>query len=238
VTAVNQAVHRIGWGIAAGALSPIHDYVIVDLDGSVDPAHLSCTPFSAVMPAATEVTELLVALSAGDRGAMDRLFPLVYRELQACAHRQLARRSSGETLNTTALVHETYLKLTANDRQTYTDRVHFFAVAAGAMRQILVDYARRAAAGKRGGGMREVSLDLAKVGAAGRADELIALDEALTELAAADARLARTVELRFFGGLSVEETADVLGTSPRTVKRDWRKARAYLYDALRSARGP
>ena len=189
------------------------------------------------MAAVTEVTELLVAVSAGDRGAMDRLFPLVYRELQACAHRQLSRRDSGETLNTTALVHETYLKLTANDRQTYNDRVHFFAVAAGAMRQILVDYARRASAGKRGGGAKELSLDPAELASAERADELVALDEALTELAAADSRLARTVELRFFGGLSVEETADVLGTSPRTVKRDWRKARALLYEALRS-RGP
>lgn len=189
------------------------------------------------MAAAADVTELLVAFSAGDRTAMDQLFPLVYQELQACAHRQLARRSPGETLNTTALVHETYLKLTANDRQTYNNRVHFFAVAASAMRQILVDYARRAAAGKRGGGLKELSLDPADLASAERADELVALDEALTELAAADPRLARTVELRFFGGLSVEETAEVLGTSARTVKRDWRKARAYLYDAIR-ARGP
>ena len=190
------------------------------------------------MSAPSEVTHLLAAYSAGDRGAIDRLFPLVYQELQACAHRQLARRSAGETLNTTALVHEAYLKLTASDRQTYNDRVHFFAVAASAMRQILVDYARRAGAGKRGGGMRELSLDPAELASAGRADELVALDEALTQLATLDPRLARTVELRFFGGLSVEETADALGTSPRTVKRDWRKARALLYDALRNSRGP
>jgi RNA polymerase sigma factor (TIGR02999 family) len=183
------------------------------------------------MPIEGEITGLLAALREGDRGALDRLFPLVYRELHDRAHRQLARRRPGDTLSTTALVHEAYLKLTDSAHQSYQDRVHFFAVASRAMRQILVDYARRTAAAKRGGG-HAVSLDPEAVADLGRAEELLALDEALTHLEKLDGRLARIVELRFFGGLSVEETSDALEISPRTVKRDWRKARAFLYQAI------
>jgi RNA polymerase sigma factor (TIGR02999 family) len=182
------------------------------------------------MPVEGEITALLTALREGDRGALDRLFPLVYRELHDRAHRQLARHRPGETLSTTALVHEAYLKLTDSAQQSYNDRVHFFAVASRAMRQILVDYARRATAAKRGG--HPVSLDPEALGDPGRAEELLALDEALTQLEKLDGRLARIVELRFFGGLSVEETSDALEVSPRTVKRDWRKARAFLYQAI------
>jgi RNA polymerase sigma factor (TIGR02999 family) len=185
-----------------------------------------------------EVTRLLAELRTGDRTALDRLFPLIYDELHGRAHHQLARHRPGDTLSTTALVHEAYLKLTDSAGQSYNDRIHFFAVASRAMRQILVDHARRKLAEKRGGGLRPVSLDPADLASPDRAEELLALDEALGELAALDERLARTVELRFFGGLSVEETADVLGTSPRTVKRDWRKARAFLYDAVRRSLGP
>jgi RNA polymerase sigma factor (TIGR02999 family) len=184
-----------------------------------------------------DITGLLAALRDGDRTALDRLFPLVYQELHARAHHQLARRRPGDTLSTTALVHEAYLKLTDSAHQTYEDRVHFFAVASRAMRQILVDYARRMTAAKRGGGLA-VSLDPDQLGDPGRAEELVALDEALTRLEGLDERLARTVEMRFFGGLSVEEAADALGVSPRTVKRDWRKARAFLYEAIHVGDGP
>lgn len=179
---------------------------------------------------------MLAAYREGERGALDRLFPLVYAELRERAHHQLARRRPGDTLSTTALVNEAYLKLTGSAHQSYNDRVHFFAVASRAMRQILVDYARRTTAAKRGGLV--VSLDPDQLGDPGRAEELVALDEALARLERLDGRLARTVELRFFGGLSVEEAADALGVSPRTVKRDWRRARAFLFEAIRAGDGP
>jgi RNA polymerase sigma factor (TIGR02999 family) len=189
------------------------------------------------MVAEGEITAVLTALREGDRTAMDRLVPLVYRELRERAHRQLARRSPGDTLSTTALVHEAYLKLVDSEHQSYQNRVHFFAVASRAMRQILVDQARHHAAGKRNGG-RAISLDDECFAAPDREEELIALDEALTQLETLDERLARIVELRFFGGLSVEETAEVSGISPRTVKRDWRKARAFLFRAMESDTTP
>ena len=179
-----------------------------------------------------DITGLLAALRNGDRGAMDRLFPLVYGDLRERAHRQLANRGRSETLSTTALVHETYIKLAGSAQHSFQDRVHFFSVASRAMRQILVDYARRGAAGKRNGG-HPVTLDPDVVASVDRGDELLALDEALAELERVDERLARIVELRFFGGLSVEETAEMAGVSPRTVKRDWRKARAFLFHAMR-----
>ena len=179
-----------------------------------------------------DITGLLSALRSGDRSAMDRLFPLVYADLRERAHRQLAARGRAETLSTTALVHEAYLKLAGSAHQSYHDRIHFFAVASRAMRQILVDYARRGAAGKRNGGL-VVTLDPEAVASVDRGDELLALDEALAELERVDERLARIVELRFFGGLSVDETAEMEGVSPRTVKRDWRKARAFLFNAMR-----
>ncbi len=177
---------------------------------------------------------LLAALRGGDKGAMDRLFPLVYREFHSRAHQQLARRRPGETLSTTALVHETYLKLAGSAKQSYEDRLHFFAVGSRAMRQILVDYARRNAAAKRGGG-HAVTLEDEAVANPDRAEELLALDEGLEQLQQLDPRLVQTVELRFFGGLSVEETADALGVSPRTVKRDWQRARAFLFQAVRGS---
>ena len=186
----------------------------------------------SVVSAEAEITTLLAALRAGDKSAMDRLFPLVYREFHGRAHQQLARRRPGETLSTTALVHETYLKLAGSAKQSYEDRLHFFAVASRAMRQILVDYARRNATAKRGGS-RAVTLDDDAAANPDRAEELLALDEALEHLERLDPRLVQTVELRFFGGLSVEETADAMGISPRTVKRDWQRARAFLFQAVR-----
>jgi len=180
-----------------------------------------------------EITALLAAYRNGDRTALDRLFPLVYVDLRERAHRQLNRRRPGDTLSTTVVVHEAYLKLTGSTHQIYQDRVHFFAVASQAMRQILVDYARRNSAGKRGGPNAPVHpVDIQALPDPGRAEELLALDEALSRLELLDPRLARTVELRFFGGLSVEETAEALGVSPRTIKRDWRTARAFLFHAI------
>lgn len=183
-----------------------------------------------------EITDLLAALRDGDGSVFDRIFDLVYAELRRRAHAQLARLRPGDTLSTTALVHETYLKLTDASHQTYRDRIHFFAVASRAMRQILVDYARRVTAEKRGGGAA-VLMDLEQVADPGRPEQLVWLDQALNDLTRLDPRLARTVELRFFGGLSVEDTAEALGVAPRTVKRDWQKARALLYEAVRGGSG-
>jgi RNA polymerase sigma factor (TIGR02999 family) len=173
-----------------------------------------------------------VALKGGDPAARDQLFRLIYRDLHARAHHQLARSRPGDTLSTTALVHETYLKLVGSTHQAYLDRGHFFAVAARAMRQILVDYARSRLAEKRGGGARNSTLEPEQLAGPQRSEDLIALDEALIELSRLDERLAETVELRYFAGLSVEEVAEARGVSPRTVKRDWRKARAFLYRAI------
>lgn len=184
------------------------------------------------MVAEGDITAVLVALRDGDRSALDRLVPLVYRDLRERAHRQLGHGRPGDTLSTTALVHEAYLKLVDSAHQSYRNRIHFFAVASRAMRQILVDNARHHLASKRNGG-RAISLDPEQLASPDRDDELIALDDALTQLEQLDERLARIVELRFFGGLSVEETADATEMSPRTVKRDWRKARAFLYQAMR-----
>jgi RNA polymerase sigma factor (TIGR02999 family) len=194
------------------------------------------------MSAPGDLTELLVAARAGQRGALDRLFARVYDELHELAHHQLASRDPGETLNTTALVHEAYIKLVDGSRIGFHDRHHFFALAARAMRQIVIDQARRAHAGKRGGDRVRVVLDPARLanGTAGEADaaELVALDGALTALERLSERLARIVELRFFAGLSVEETGAVLDLSPRTVKRDWQKARAFLFQTLRGDASP
>jgi len=181
-----------------------------------------------------DITGLLVALKGGDPAARDQLFRLIYRDLHARAHRQLARSRPGDTLSTTALVHETYLKLVGSTQQAYLDRGHFFAVAARAMRQILVDYARSRLAEKRGGGARNSTPEPEQLAGPQRSEDLIALDEALIELSRLDERLAETVELRFFAGLSVEEAAEARGVSPRTIKRDWRKARAFLYRAIQS----
>ncbi len=184
-----------------------------------------------------DITRLLVGARSGEQAMMDRLFTCVYDELRVTAHR-LTSRESGDTLNTTALVHEAYLKLVGGSPLAIQDRRHFFSIAARAMRQILVDTARRRRARKRGGDLARVSVDaehLPERLTVGRIDgpvDAVALDEALTALETADARLARVVELRFFVGLSLDETGDVLGVSSRTVKRDWQKAKAFLYSAL------
>jgi RNA polymerase sigma factor (TIGR02999 family) len=178
-----------------------------------------------------DITNLLIDVRDGKRQAVDALLPLVYEHLRAVAHRRLlAGRGAG--LETTDLVHEAYLKLFDQTRLSVNDRSHFYAVAAMAMRQILVDQARRRTAHKRGGGAPHVELEAARVSVESRAEEILSLDEALRRLTTVDERLGRVVELRFFGGLSVEEVAEVLEVDPRTVKRDWRKARALLYRDL------
>jgi RNA polymerase sigma factor (TIGR02999 family) len=179
------------------------------------------------------ITELLAAWRGGDRGAIDRLMPLVYDELRALARHRFRQRGD-QTLQTTVLVHEAYLKLAQHSQLAVNDRQHFFALAAKAMRQLTVDYARRRAAAKRGGGAEVVAADDVALPGVERAEQIVALDEALERLARLDETLSRIVELRYFGGLSVEETAEVLGCSDRTVKRGWRKARALLHAELTS----
>lgn len=184
------------------------------------------------------VTHLLIGVSAGDRAAADRLLPLVYGELQRLAHARLRHERDGHTLATVDLVHEAYLRLVDVTHVDWRDRAHFFAVAARVMRRLLVDWARARAAGKRGGGQAALSLDaLAPDGVAAppRPEELVALDEALSRLALRNARQARVVECRYFAGLSVEETAEVLDVSATTVKDDWRLARAWLYRDMTAA---
>ena len=175
-----------------------------------------------------EVTLLLVAWSNGDKAALDQLMPLVYTELRRLAHHYMSRERSGHTLQTTALVNEAYLRLVDQESMRWENRAHFFGIAARLMRQILVDHARSRGAAKRGG--TQVRLSLSKVDhIASRSDvNLIALDEALRRLEALDPQKSRIIELRYFGGLGIEETAEVIGISPASVKRDWSMARAWL----------
>ena len=175
-----------------------------------------------------EMSKLLAAWSDGDREALERLYPLVEAELHRLARRYMRRERPDHTLQTTALVNEAYLKLIDQREVRWQNRAHFFGIAAQVMRRILIDHARKHAYAKRGGGAVHIPLDEAAVLTQERAAELVALDEALTALAALDERKGRVVELRYFGGLSVEEAAEVLGVSPDTVTRDWRRAKAFL----------
>jgi RNA polymerase sigma factor (TIGR02999 family) len=179
-----------------------------------------------------DITAFLKAWGDGDRSAFDRLVPLVYDDLRRIAHRHLQLERQGHTLNTTALVHEAYVKLADQDECTWRDRACFFAMASRVMRNILVDHARRRRAQKRGGDRVRLSLDEGLARVEQESEELLALDEALEALGERDARLERVVECRFFGGMKVEETAEALGVSKRTVERDWTRAKAYLYRAL------
>jgi RNA polymerase sigma factor (TIGR02999 family) len=179
-----------------------------------------------------EVTQLLQKWSGGDEKALDQLVPVVYKELRRLAHYHLEREADGHTLQSTALVHEVYLRLCAQAEPRWENRAHFFAVAARMMRRILVDQARRRLAGKRGGKTPQLNLDDVPDLSSKRDSELVALDEGMNILAEIDPRKARVIELRFFGGLSVEETAEVLKISPHTVRRDWKLARAWLLAGL------
>jgi RNA polymerase sigma factor (TIGR02999 family) len=182
-------------------------------------------------PAVGEVSTLLRAWSGGDQRALERLTPIVYDGLRRLARRYMRRERAGHSLQTTALVNEAYMRLVDYERMQWQDRAHFFAVSAQLMRRILVEHARRHNL-KRGGGLQHVSLDEAAVVGGGRSADLVALDDAMNALARLDARKAQVVEMRFFGGLSVEETAEVLKVSSVTVKRDWSTAKLWLYREL------
>ncbi len=188
-------------------------------------------------PSPHEISKLLVAWGGGDESALDRLMPLVYDELRRLAHRYMSRERPGHPLQTTALVNEAYLRLVNWREARWQNRAHFFAVAAQMMRRILVDFARDRQYLKRGGGALRVSLDKAASFTKSRSEDLVALDEALAALAEVDRRKGRVVEMRFFGGLSVKEVAEVLKVSEETVMRDWRLAKVWLLRELGRAAG-
>lgn len=183
-------------------------------------------------PQSHEVTQLLLAWSEGDQGALDRLMPLVYGELRRLAHSYMRNERAGHTLQTTAIIHEAYLRMIDAGQVRLENRAHFFAVAARLMRQILVDLARTRGYQKRGGGAQQVSLDEAMTVNPEQSDDLVALDDALDALARLDQRQSQVVELRFFGGLTEEEIGEVLKVSSRTVRSDWRLARSWLLREL------
>lgn len=185
-----------------------------------------------------KVTQLLADWSDGSQQALEELLPLIYNELRHLAHNFLYRERPGHTLQTTALVHEAYLKLIDQRDARWQNRAHFFAVAAQAMRRILIDSARKHAAAKRGGGGEKVSLDEAANISLEPDLGLLALDEALNELAEIDPQQSRIVELRYFGGLTIEETAQVMNVSPATIKREWAMARAWLHQAMTESVAP
>jgi RNA polymerase sigma factor (TIGR02999 family) len=181
-----------------------------------------------------EVTAILQEWQQGDVAALDRLVPLVYEELRKVARAHLRGERAGHTLQTTALVHEAYLRLVDLDRLNLKSRAHLLAMAARLMRQVLVDHARKKRAARRGGDATMMSLDDVAVAAPAQGADVLAVDEALTELTSFDARLCRVVELKFFAGMSIDETAEALGVSPVTVERDWAMAKAWLFQRLTS----
>lgn len=183
---------------------------------------------------ADDLTGLLVEWREGDKAALDRLIPLVYDQLRRIAHRYVQRERNGHTLQTSALVNEAYLRLAGQEKVLWQNRAHFFAVSAQVMRHILIDHARRRRYAKHGGEVRQISIKDASVMSMERAAELIALEEALDELAKFDQRKSYVVELRYFGGLNLEETAEVLNISLMTVRRDWRAAKAWLYRRMKA----
>ena len=186
-------------------------------------------------PPSPQVTQLLVAWGKGDELAGDQLMSLVYEELHRLAHRYMKRESPGHTLQTSALVNEAFVRLVDQKNVRWQNRAHFFCIAAQMMRRILVDYARGRKCAKRGGGAQQISLDEGLTVSEGRSAEVVGVHEALEQLAEFDPRKSQIVELRFFGGLSIEETAGVLGVSPGTVRRDWTLAKAWLRREISSA---
>jgi RNA polymerase sigma factor (TIGR02999 family) len=202
------------------------------LDREADPSHGSDR-----MSTPPDTTQLLLDARSGDREAFDRLFSHVYDELRQIAHRRLLNYRPGQTLDTTALVHEAYLRLVDQARSGDRDRAHFFALASRAMRFVLVDYARARSAQKRGGGAADVPLDAVQVAAEERAADLLTLSDALEQLSGVSTRLSEIVEYRFFGGLTFDEIAEAMGLSTPTIKRDWVRARAWLYRSMQTAAG-
>lgn len=201
------------------AHSPKSDRAVPEIDVQVDPR---------------EVTQILQRYGTGDEHAFDQVMDMVYEDLRRIAHRQLRRARFGDTLATTGLVHEAYLKLVDQTRAQYQDRNHFFAITAHAMRQIIVDYARKRFAKKRGGGQIPDTFDDERIAAEREAERILAVDQALEQLKEIDERMLRVVECRFFSGLTEQETADALGMSLRTVQRTWMRARAWLKETLES----
>lgn len=179
------------------------------------------------------ITHLLAHCAEGDAGAFDRLIPLVYDDLRRIAHRRLSLERSGHTLSTTAVVHEAYVQLVNQATATWRDRAHFFAVASRVIRHVLIDYARARNTAKRGGDAIRIPLSDDLDGSEPDMVELLAIDQALTDLAKLDPRLERVVEYRFFGGMGMRDVAEALGVSQRTAERDWRRAKAHLYRALK-----
>ncbi|HEV2880119.1 MAG TPA: sigma-70 family RNA polymerase sigma factor [Pyrinomonadaceae bacterium] len=184
-----------------------------------------------------EITGLLADWGRGDRAALDKLTPLVYAELRRIARRQMSHERDGHTLQATALVNEAFIRISGQENFSWQNRAHFYAVCAQVMRHILIDHARAQQRDKRGGGAIHVSLDEAAVLAGGQETDFLALDDALRALEAFDPQKGRIVELRYFAGLSIEETAEVLQISPTTVRREWRRAKAWLYRALAEGGG-
>ena len=217
-------------------LKSLLDFCSCDLivDSETGRGYLSeATPPGATLPdlSSSRVTELLVRWKEGDQQALNDLLPIVYPDLRRIAHQQLRKERPDHTLQSTALAHEAYLRLEKQGIIQFENRSHFLAICAQLMRQVLIEYARGRSAAKRDGGVK-LALDDIVLAAKNRGTDLIALDDALEQLAKLDAQQARVVELRFFGGLSVEETADVVGVSPATVKRDWAVARIWLHRQL------
>jgi RNA polymerase sigma factor (TIGR02999 family) len=189
-----------------------------------------------VPDADSDVTALLVKLRAGNRDVAGQLVPLIYDELRRIAGAQMRRERAGHTLQATAVVHEAYLRLAGEREIQWQNRAHFFAIAARAMRQVLLDYARQRHAGKRGReGAQKVEIDVGLLAGENRIEDIVALDEVVTRLSELDQQQGRIVELRFFAGLSVEETAEAMGISDSTVKREWRLAKAWLHRELAAA---
>jgi RNA polymerase sigma-70 factor, ECF subfamily len=183
---------------------------------------------------AEELTQLLLEYRNGDRSAFDRMVPLVYPDLRRIARAHMRRLPSGQTLNTDGLVHEAWLKMVDPSRVDWQDRAHFLAVAARAMRQVVIDYARRRRATKRGGGAPLLELDESHLAVSDQADWVLTIDQALQRLGAHNPRFVQVFECRFFAGLSEEETAEAMGVSLRTAQRDWLRARAWLREELRA----
>jgi len=205
----------------------VHDFIFDSRPTAIDKPQIDSVPNR---PSLEQVTELLTAWSEGDRSALEKLLPLVEKELHRLAHRYMSRERNDHTLQTTALVNEAYLKL-VDQRVSWRNRAHFFAIAAQIMRRILIDHARKHLGPQRGGG-KVVALEEVPLITNDRATELVALDEALAELARLDSRKATVVELRYFGGLDVNEIAAVIKVSPDTVTREWRRAKAFLHREL------
>ena len=225
--ALSRRVTRDGFSIDWTSNQGVN---LVRKDGS----NLQKIPSLMAIPSRKDVTDLLIDWSKGDQEALNKLMPLVYDELHRLASRYLRHERPGHTLQTTALVHEAYLKLVDERNANWQNRVHFFAAAAQVMRHVLVDYARSRRASKRGGDYCRLSLDEARISSEEKDADLLALNDALNNLAAIDPQQSRIVELRVFGGLTVEETAEALGISPRTVKREWSMAKAWLHKQIRN----